>query len=243
MKKHLLLGLSIVFLAGSAFAQNDTQNLNTPWAREKVYRKSIAEKFKNHIPKGWVIESVAEGDLNLDGIPDIVFVTSDREREDFLRNNSPDSPLYSKIFIFMNEGDQYSLFQQGSYYDVDGRTEGHRGLPTIYLEIEKGVLLILQETPYPSWIEYRQFRMENNRLRLIGKNSVILRGGFAVSEKVSYNLLTGKCNEKTDIATDDETEKRKIMNDFEVEEKTVWKRIKGNRKIYFGENDEDLKCE
>lgn len=242
MKRHLLLALSIVFLSGSAFAQNNIRNFDAYQTREKAYRKNIAEKFKNHIPKGWVIESVAEGDLDNDSIPDIAFVASDREINDFLNDAPSGSSLYSKIFIFMNEGNQYSLFQQGSHY-VDDRGAGTRGMPEAHLEINKGVLFVFMGTPAPSWFVTRLFRMEDHQLRLIGMEAGIVRSGIGVSESTSYNLLTGKCQKKVEFFVKTESEKKEIAKDLGLKEGSVWKRIKGNKKIYFGEKDDSLKCQ
>ena len=160
MKKHLLFSLTAIFLAGAAFAQNDDQYLDAHDAKEKAYRESIAAKFKKWLPKGWVVESVAEGDLNGDGIPDVALVASDRDINDTSDGDSYDVHLYSKIFIFMNEGDGYSLFLQSSDY-VDDRSMGPRGRPEAFLKINKGVLSVSVGTPYPSWREKRLFKMED----------------------------------------------------------------------------------
>ena len=162
MKKYLISSLAAIFLAGPAFAQNNAQYLDAHDAKEKAYREGIATKFKKWLPKGWIIESVAEGDLNGDGIPDVALITSDRQINDFLNDSSYDTPLYSKIFVFMNEGNEYSLFLQSSDY-VDGRTFGVRGRPEAFLKINKGVLSVSVGTPYPSWREKRLFRMEDGR--------------------------------------------------------------------------------
>lgn len=242
MKKHLLFSLTAIFLAGAAFAQNDNQYLDAHDAKEKAYRESIAAKFKKWLPKGWVVESVAEGDLNGDGIPDVAVVASDRDINNTSDDDSYDVPLYSKIFVFMNEGNGYFLFLQNSDY-VDGRTLGPRGRPEAFLEINKGVLTVFVGTPYPSWREKRLFRMEDNRLRLIGMESGIFHISHGVSENTSYNLLTGKCQEKVEFLATTESEKREIEKETGLKEKSVWKRIKGNKKIYFGEKDDSLECQ
>lgn len=242
MKKHLISSLVAIFLAGPAFAQNDAQYLEAYDAKEKAYRETIAAKFKKWLPKGWVIESVAEGDLNGDNIPDVALVTSDRDINNTSDDDSYDVPLYSKIFVFINEGNEYSLFLQSSDY-VDGRTLGPRGRPEAFLEINKGVLSVSVGTPYPSWHESRLFRMEDSRLRLIGMKSGIFHISHGVSENTSYNLLTGKCQEKVEFDFEDKSTKKEALNSLDLKEGSVWKRIKGNKKIYFGEKDDSLECQ
>ena len=242
MKKHLLFSLTAIFLAGAAFAQNDDQYLDAHDAKEKAYRESIAAKFKKWLPKGWVIESVAEGDLNGDNIPDVALVTSDRDINNTSDDDSYAAPLYSKIFIFMNEGNRYSLFLQSSDY-VDARSMSPRGRPEVFLEINKGVLSVFVGTPSPSWRTERLFRMENGQLRLIGMEYGITKSGIGFSEDISFNLLTGKCQKKVEFYVETESEKREIEKETGLKEGSVWKRIKGNKKIYFGEKDDSLECQ
>lgn len=242
MKKHLISSLVAIFLAGPAFAQSDAQYLDTHNTKEKAYRESIAAKFKKWLPKGWVVESVAEGDLNGDGIPDVALVASDRDINDTSDGDSYDVHLYSKIFIFMNEGDGYSLFLQSSDY-VDDRFMGPRGRPEVFLEINKGVLSVFVGTPFPSWRTERLFRMENGQLRLIGMEYGITKSGIGFSEDISFNLLTGKCQKKVEFYIETESEKREIEKETGLKEGSVWKRIKGNKKIYFGEKDDSLECQ
>ena len=65
----------------------------------------------------------------------------------------------------------------------------------------------------------------------------------SIFKQTSNNYLTGKCSKTIDFASEgySDAEKAEMLKEYGMKEGTVWGKIKGNRKIYFGEED-DTTC-
>ena len=242
MKKTFVFILTAACIAAPVFAVD--------WAaiqkKEDAYKNQVTQRFSKWIPKGWFIESAAEGDLNQDSIPDVAFIVSDR---DYSALQDSDDSINSQIVVLMNEGSHHELFLRSTSY-VDGRQNDRYGIPDVEVEIKNGVLHLRVGDGVNKFISTRLFRFEKpgeneykGRLRLIGSEYVSIEMAGSIFRQTSNNYLTGKCSKTIDFASEgySDAEKAEMLKEYGMKEGTVWKKIKGNRKIYFGKED-DTTC-
>lgn len=143
-----------------------------------------------------VIASTAIGDLNKDGITDLVLVTQDTTSETW--------PYNIEVFFTSENGDKVLVI--GSDMAIspqypNGRNTGSNGYGFDEVAIINGVLWIKVEL-MRGYFEHK-FRYQNGDFELIGYTSVS-SDGLGTSRFVDYNLSTGRRIERTEDYTTDE---------------------------------------
>ena len=225
---RFLIALAALLMAAPAFSQNIT-NIKYRDAKELAYMKNIYSRFSKWIPDGWYLDAVAEGDLDGDGIPDAALVVTD---VDIYHLEDISKPLESKFLVLLNQGNRYRVFIDDD--QATARGYGATGLVEVFVEINKQVLRLHKGPGYLAWGGSDLYRMENGRFRLIGSDFFhrsFTPDGETIIESTSSNYLTGKCNIEKEIITKENT--KPVV---------VWKKLKNNRKVYFGESTEGIEC-
>ena len=221
---RFLIAFAALLMATPAFSQNITGVENHD-AKELAYMKNMYSKFSKWIPDGWYLDAVAEGDLDGDGIPDAALVVTD---VDIYNLEDISKPFESKFLVLLNQGNRYRVFIDDDEDTAPGY--GARGIVRAWVYIDKQVLTLGKGTTIPGWDTKALYRMENKRFRLIGSEYYHYSPAFLDESTTSINYLTGKCSITKDNASGN------------MKPVVVWKKLKNNRKVYFGESTEGIEC-
>ena len=145
--------------------------------------KVAGTSAKDIVPEGWTLDE-ASGDLNKDGIYDLVIIAT----PDFKENTKTrDAPQEDGTYKRYKQYDDILPHREDEYFNVDSS-------PTI---TDRGVLKIYIETfaSAGSWTNESPtffFRYQNGDFHLIGYKTESLTRNTGQAETHSYNYLTHK---------------------------------------------------
>jgi len=187
---------------------------------------------KGYLPKGWKLHALVQGDLNADGLPDLVFIREEEDpkkiskRDDgFAQNSNPRT-----LVVLLATKDGFAKLVEcpklvRSEFDPESPDYAD---PFRDISIDKNVftLTFSHWMSAGSWwtsIEKYKFRLESGRLRLIGSDTD--EGHRSTGEQilVSTNYLTGR--RKT-------TKGLNMFADNPSRPKDVWDKIEEKKPIY-----------
>lgn len=161
-----------------------------------IYCLSITASFSQNVPipsNYSVVDSVL-GDLDKDGVDELVVAYNTKSDEDEIKEGVP-----RELIIYKKRNNQWVVWQksmQALYESSDG---GMMGDPFGEITIEKGVLKILQEGGSAwKWNHTDQYRYDGKDFKLIGYKSVAGRN-CTEWEMVDFNLVTGKITVKKEF--------------------------------------------
>jgi hypothetical protein len=127
--------------------------------------------------------SKINGDLNKDGIIDLVKLSQD--------TTSCLNPYRIEIYFGINSGKAYSQFSSNEVFELEAYCKNE-----YIINIKKGLLLI--ENSYLKGSDIYKFRFQNNKFELIGFTHSG-HGGYSTNY-TDFNLLTGfRLEEETRI--------------------------------------------
>lgn len=159
------------------------------------------------LPEGWT-SSHAYGDLNKDGIKDMVLIALPPRR-----NMAP------KLAVYWGKGgDRYVRWR---VYDALSAIDNDNEIIDYMLSVTaKGVLRLDQSTFFSSgsWNNYNDtymFRFQQGDFFLIGEEHETMARNTGIAEKVSTNYLTHK----------QQTQKYSVMKDVEYTPTESWKQL------------------
>ena len=177
---------------------------------EAVYPKLTrhAAAADGFVPLGWKLERQLIGDLNRDGIPDLVLVLREDNPKNMWKHNAlGENPLNTNPRILA-----VAIGNKSRGYDL--KLENHtliprRDVPTVEDPLEEGDIAIDRDvlrvklnyfTSAGSWSAFNstfRFRYRNGQLVLIGFDRYSFHRATGESTDVSINLLTGKIRTAT----------------------------------------------
>ena len=175
---------------------------NTALSPEQIQLKKDAQTFKTYIPKSYVLFDTARGDLNKDGIQDIVLIIKATNPKAWVNDEYKgklDRNRRGIIVLLANKNQKThkTLVKNLNCFSSDQEEGGVYFAPELYPEIKKGILeLNYGHGRYGYW-SYK-FRTEQNDMRLIGYDHSSNRGPM-VESFTSINLLTGKKLDKDNL--------------------------------------------
>ena len=192
----------------------------------------LPKAAQTYLPAGWKVLEVAQGDLNADGMADLVFVREETdlkkitERDDgYELNGNP-----RVVVTLLAEKDGYrKVGEYPKFIPPEYTLEFDNYLDRFAeMKVEKGVITFKFEwfaTAGTYWTSHEsfKFRLEAGKLRLIG------------SEEDSFSRNQG---DRTLTSTNYLTGKRKIINGhnaFDEKEsysKTTWENLESRKPVY-----------
>lgn len=173
--------------AYKAVAEKQFQNYNLAKSKKENaptdktnYRELHSKNWKDFLPKGQKSDTITTGDLNKDGLEDLVMVYQPEKL--LKKENSPERTL--RILLKQSDGN-YQLVAESK-----GAVAGE-SMNNIYfsgLEIKKGLLIINHD--YIRGGSVHKYRYQNGGFYLIGVES--RTGDASYYSGIDYNLSTGK---------------------------------------------------
>jgi len=139
------------------------------FAQEVLLKIPVSGKsIKDFIPKDYEIKDSISGDLNKDGLKDIVLVLSHLQEDTFEMDEEPKRLL----LILFKSAVGFKLSGKSSEVVMCRHCGGMYGDPYSQLDITKGVLSIEHYGGSSwRWTETRKFRYQQNGFYLIGSTS------------------------------------------------------------------------
>jgi hypothetical protein len=192
------------------------------------------------IPKGYVIHKYEggissggwdeiKGDLNKDGLEDIVLIIKGTEKSKIIKDEDRGELDRNRrgILVLLNKGNGYVLASKNyDCFSSENEDGGVYFAPELEVEIKKGNLYISYgHGRYGNW-SYT-FRYKNGNFELIGYDSYSSRGPVPQFQ-VSINFLTKKKLTMDNLNKNDE-------DDSNVKYKEVWKKITPKKLIKLSE--------
>jgi hypothetical protein len=170
------------------------------------------------IPKGYVIHKYEggsftegwgeiKGDLNKDGIADVVLIIKGTDKNKIIVDESRGKLDKNRrgIIVLFNKGDHYELAAKNyTCFSSENEDGGVYFAPELDVNIDKGNLYIdYGHGRYGSW-SYT-FKHQNGNMELIGYDSYSSRGPVALQE-ISINFLSKKKLTRDNLNKDDDSQ-------------------------------------
>nr|WP_252718198.1 hypothetical protein [uncultured Acinetobacter sp.] len=194
-----------------------------------TFASSDQKNYQQFIPKDWKIIEIARGDLNHDGMEDIVLVIEENNRKNIIHNNGFGSPNLNTnpraLLVLFKIAQGYQLISKNkklpSENDADSPCLADP-LDDGAVTIAKGILKINLHywLSCGSWYVTNNtfsFRYQNQGFKLIGFDQMSFHRASGEKSSLSINFSTGKMKKTTD------------KNEFEENTqpaKVEWKNLK-----------------
>jgi len=160
------------------------------------------KSIHDFVPAGWTILQSVKGDLNKDGLPDVVLVLQHIDTVQLITVKDDDKDTVTTkprllAIVFKNERTTgYSLAQQSNTFILTNEQK-YMDDPLEPIIIKTGILNIKFNVAYSmgSWytdINNYKFRFQNNEFKLIGADSYSLHRANHDFTKYSFNFSTHK---------------------------------------------------
>lgn len=183
----VLLGV-IALMSSSSLVYADT-TLST--AEKQLKKDSIC--YKAYIPTSYTLFEAIQGDLNKDGLKDVVLIVKATDPIQWITDEyrgKLDRNRRGVVVLLNVKGHYQKVVQNLSLFSSENEDGGVYFAPELVPSIEKGLLkLHYAHGRYGYWAY--QFRLEGRDMRLIGYDSSDNFGPYVNSE-TSVNFLTAK---------------------------------------------------
>ena len=190
MKKQFIQ-ISLMFAAMLGVSANIyAENLST---EEDIQRQKASSQYKAYLPAKYTVYEVLQGDLNKDGLKDVVLIVKATDPKQWVTDEyrgKLDRNRRGVIVLLNTKGQYQKVVQNLSLFSSENEDGGVYFAPELVPSIEKGLLkLHYAHGRYGYWAY--QFRLEGRDMRLIGYDSSDNFGPYVNSE-TSVNFLTAK---------------------------------------------------
>ena len=167
------------------------------------YQTMFGQSFL--IPKNYSILDTIKGDLNNDGIDELVVAyNTEKEKEDNFES------VLRELIIYKKEKNDWAVWIKSKDALYGSRDGGMMGDPFEGIEIEKGILLISQNGGSSwKWGHTDKYRYQNGKFYLIGYLSNYGKTCEYWTE-VDFNLSTGKMVVKKEYESCENDDKQKV---------------------------------
>lgn len=185
--KMVLLGV-IALMISSSLVYADT-TLST--AEKQLKKDSL--RYKAYIPASYILFDAIQGDLNKDGLKDVVLIVKATDPKQWVTDEyrgKLDRNRRGVVVLLNVKGRYQKVVQNLTLFSSENEDGGVYFAPELVPSIEKGLLkLHYAHGRYGYWAY--QFRIEGRDMRLIGYDSSDNFGPYVNSE-TSVNFLTAK---------------------------------------------------
>ncbi|WP_228156949.1 hypothetical protein [Acinetobacter sp. WCHAc060042] len=175
-------------MSSSSLVYADT-TLST--AEKQLKKDSI--RYKAYIPTSYTLFEAIQGDLNKDGLKDVVLIVKATDPKQWITDEyrgKLDRNRRGVVVLLNVKGHYQKVVQNLSLFSSENEDGGVYFAPELVPSIEKGLLkLHYAHGRYGYWAY--QFRLEGRDMRLIGYDSSDNFGPYVNSE-TSVNFLTAK---------------------------------------------------
>ncbi|MGQ7947588.1 hypothetical protein [Flavobacterium sp. WC2509] len=186
-----------------------------------------SKTLSDFLPKGYLISEKVNGDLNKDGIEDIILIIKGTSKSKIIKDEYRGELDRNRrgIIVLFNKKDNFELASKN--YDCFSSENEDGGVyfpPELSVEIKKGNLCVHYGHGRYGYWKYT-FRFKNSDFELIGYDAS--NGGAVIDSETSINFLTKKKLEKVNV--------NKNAEGGDEVFKEVWKSININRLIKLSE--------
>ncbi|OTG68019.1 hypothetical protein B9T25_08220 [Acinetobacter sp. ANC 4470] len=192
MKPKLLLS-TFLTLSATFFIPQITFAQETKPTFEQVKLQKDQIKYKTYIPAKYVLFEAVEGDLNKDGVKDLLLIvkgTNPKEWVDHEYRGKLDRNRRGIIVLLADKDKYKQVLSNLSCFSSENEEGGVYFAPELWISIEKGLLNVHYGHGRYGYWNY-SFRAQDNDLRLIGYDDSSNHGPYVQSE-TSINFLTAK---------------------------------------------------
>ncbi|KHF75455.1 hypothetical protein PJ15_0588 [Acinetobacter sp. neg1] len=193
---------SLSALSQVSFAQQQ------PTAEELKLRKDKVT-YKAHIPAKYQLFQAIEGDLNKDGLKDVVLIVKATDPKAFVHDEYRGHLDRNRrgVIVLLNEKGKYkAIVSNLSCFSSENEDGGVYFPPELWMEIKNNLLSVYYSHGRYGYWRYL-FRLEGNDLRLIGYDDSSNHGPL-IQSQTSINFLTGKKVIRKNMSEDEEAEPR-----------------------------------
>lgn len=216
-----------------------TVNKSTP--EKEIPAVELKQDPLDYIPKGMVLFDKVSGDLNKDGIADLVLMIKGTDKSNFVQDEYHGELDRNRrgILVLLKHKDGYELVSKNpDCFSSENEEGGVYFPPELSLDIRKGNLYVeYRHGRYGYWTY--TFRYQNGDFELIGYDSTSSHGPVINREK-SINFSTKRMQERVNInesAESGEEVFKETWKDIQSDKMIKLSEIKDFDELYFPEYD------
>ena len=212
---------------------------NTP--EKEIPAVELKQDPLDYIPKGMVLFDKVSGDLNKDGIADLVLMIKGTDKSNFVQDEyrgELDRNRRGILVLFKREQGYELASKNPDCFSSENEEGGVYYAPELSLDIRKGKLYVeYRHGRYGYWTY--TFRYQNGDFELIGYDSTSSHGPIINNEK-SINFSTKRMQERVNInesAESGEEVFKETWKDIKLDKMIKLSEIKDFDELYFPEYD------
>ncbi|USA46463.1 hypothetical protein NDN11_17565 [Acinetobacter sp. C26M] len=206
IKTQLIAALFV--LSGLAILPQVSFAQEQPSAEELKLRKDKVT-YKAYIPAKYHLFEAIEGDLNKDGLKDVVLIVKATDPKAFVHDEYRghlDRNRRGAIVLLNEKGKYKAIVSNLNCFSSENEDGGVYFPPDLWMEIKNNVLSVYYSHGRYGYWRYL-FRLEGNDLRLIGYDDSSNHGPL-IQSQTSINFLTGKKVIRKNMSEDEEADPR-----------------------------------
>ncbi|RPE26511.1 hypothetical protein EC846_3590 [Acinetobacter sp. BIGb0102] len=179
-----------------------------PTAEELKLRKDKVT-YKAYVPAKYQLFQAIEGDLNKDGLKDVVLIVKATDSKAFVHDEYRGHLDRNRrgVIVLLNQKGKYKpVVSNLSCFSSENEDGGVYFPPELWMEIKNNLLSVYYSHGRYGYWRYL-FRLEGSDLRLIGYDDSSNHGPL-IQSQTSINFLTGKKVIRKNMSEDEEADPR-----------------------------------